>query len=363
MDDLKVYFCDLCNTSIPEQDIGEGRAKQLHGKTVGACCLGELGQAAPAAAAAKTAAPGAQSAGGGVVASTIVVLVAIAGATLFLDSRHADEAKVAQDAVTSVRDQIRPLSDQLLRLEQRMDTTLKGDALAPVQTRLEAVATEVGGIEARVVQAVRDNATRLRDLATQIGSLESGQRDHVARIAELQSEMRRTGERVDEWIAAGARVAAPTIDPPADSGAGAGAVPTDAAGPGAGLPEHLQAFVAQLTDADDGERFEAVDELLQSGDARVYGHILPLAADPDPFVRRLVFEGLKDHRDPVSVDALIKALGDTESLVRYTAHASLKALTEQDFAFDPDAASGKRASMQRRWQEWWDKNRDTLFKS
>ena len=67
-------------------------------------------------------------------------------------------------------------------------------------------------------------------------------------------------------------------------------------------------------------------------------------------------EGLKDFRRPEVVDVLLVALADPESLVRLTAHASLKAITGQRFDFD-DASQSSRSSSQRRWSEWWDKNR------
>ena len=38
----EVFFCDLCNTSVPQQDLDTGAAARTHDKIVGACCLTEL---------------------------------------------------------------------------------------------------------------------------------------------------------------------------------------------------------------------------------------------------------------------------------------------------------------------------------
>ncbi len=359
MDELQVYFCDLCTTSVPEQDLDTGDAIRLHDKVIGSCCLKELRGGATTEAKAGGARSGSAA---GWFATAFVMLVAVAGATVFLEWRVAEEAKNLGSSMSSSRDAVTRLDERLVSVERRLGATLSDGALNPIETKIASIQAELGGVEERVIGSVRGNATRLRDLGTHMHSLDSGQREQIARTAEfkteVQSELRRLGDRVDEIAAAPRMPTTPVVDAGAtnDEGDGAPAMPEPDA-----LPEPLSGFVAQLTDRDDGARFEAVDELLQSGDPRVFPHILPLASDADPFVRRLVFEGLKDFRDATAVDALIQALGDAESLVRYTAYASLKALTSHDITFDPDAAAGKRASMQRRWQEWWDKNRGDLF--
>ena len=127
------------------------------------------------------------------------------------------------------------------------------------------------------------------------------------------------------------------------------------------LPGPLAHQVRRLADADAGTRFEAVEELLSSGDPRVLDPVLPLANDADPFVRRLVLEGISEFRDRKVVDTLLVALADPEEIVRFTAHASLKSVTGQNLPFDPDASDSERSAMQRRWKKWWDENRDAAL--
>lgn len=358
MDELQVYFCDLCNTSVPEQDLASGDAQRIHDKIIGACCLKELraGSSPAAPAAIGDSAPKAGSSKGWFLAA-FVMLIAVAGSTVFLEWRIAQESTTVGRTLRGARSDLDTIDERVVSVEKRLGSTLSEGALDPVQDRVKRVAAELTGVEERIVGSVSRNATRLRDIGTQIHALDSGQRDHVARIAELHGEMRRLTERVDDLIVAAARRPEPASTVPEEVSADPETVPP---APDA-LPPQLASFVAQLKDPDDGARFEAVDELLQSGDKRVFPHVLPLSKDPDPFVRRLVFEGLKDYRSPESVDVLVEALADSESLVRYTAHASLKSLTGQDFPFDPDAAAGKRAGMQRRWREWWGKNREGMF--
>ena len=126
------------------------------------------------------------------------------------------------------------------------------------------------------------------------------------------------------------------------------------------LPPELAHEVAKLKDSDPGTRFEAVDKLIESRNAVVIADLVAMTNDADLFVRRLTVEGLRDFHMPESVDALLTALADVEGIVRHTAYASLTKLTGQAIAFDPDGKRDERRTAQRRWQDWWDKNRATF---
>ena len=100
-DNLEVLFCDLCNSSIAEKDVLEGRLVRLHGKVIGPCCTGPIAADAAAAGAGPSAstipapdpdgkdgksgkqndAVGAGS-GSGFWPAALVLLVAIAAATI-----------------------------------------------------------------------------------------------------------------------------------------------------------------------------------------------------------------------------------------------------------------------------------------
>src|SRR5262245_5286563 len=83
---LEVTFCDLCGASVPVADLSSGAAVKHLGKTVGACCMPALSGAAAHAAAPVA---GARSAGaqGHLLPVAIVLLAAVASATIFLDQK------------------------------------------------------------------------------------------------------------------------------------------------------------------------------------------------------------------------------------------------------------------------------------
>jgi hypothetical protein len=131
----------------------------------------------------------------------------------------------------------------------------------------------------------------------------------------------------------------------------------DRGGPGSGLAPHLAEQVENLQQKDPAIRFEAVDELLRSKDNAIVPFLLPMANDPDAFVRRLTVEGLRDFRVPEVVDVLLVGLGDSDENVRDTAWRSLREVTGQRLPFEATASKDARARAQQKWQEWWEANR------
>ena len=182
--------------------------------------------------------------------------------------------------------------------------------------------------------------------------------DSVRRdIKEVQLEVVRLGRELATAAAAPRSLATPGSSASAPAGASEAADASSDDEPDLALPANLAAQVTRLKDDDAGNRFEAVDQLVQSKNSATLPYLLPMLKDGDPFVRRLTAEGLARFKQASSVDALLVTLADPESIVRHTAHASLKKLTSQDIAFDPDGSASARSSSQRRWKDWWAKNR------
>ena len=72
-----------------------------------------------------------------------------------------------------------------------------------------------------------------------------------------------------------------------------------------------------------------------------------------PHVRSRAVTLGDDLPDAIAVPALIDRLEDTDSVVRLSAHESLKRRTGQDFGFIPWAEAAVRARSVARWREWW----------
>lgn len=348
---LEVFFCDLCNASVPQRDLETGDARRVNEKVVGRCCLVPLREGAPAAASS------ANPSGSGVVVGT-VLLAAIAGATVFLDWRFGEEQARVGAALVGTRDDIGKQSERLARLE-RLSSEVAGRAdLERVVQGLGALERARGAQEEtnkNAIDAVVEGST------AQIAKLSLAFTDAVA----MQRQQHETLHGELRALAAdlAALKAAPRPEPRAEPAAPPAASPVEPApAPNAdsGLPPELAHQVARLGDADAAIRFEAVDKLVQSKNAAVLPPLLKMTKDVDDFVRRLTVEGLAGFRHPDTVDALLVALADPVNIVRMTAYNSLKVLTGQKLAFDPEGSQTDRLAAQRRWQEWWKTARKTF---
>lgn len=351
-DQVEVAFCDFCGTSVPAADLGSGAALRLQGKTVGACCLTKL---RPANASGGV--PEATRAGGHdarLMPVAISLLAALAAATIFLDNRIADaelrrgkQHEQLVQAMGSHSDVIQGIGVDMDGAARRADLDAFGDKLAT----FAAAAQQDGAQQREQLDTIRRDVVAL-------------QKEHRAAAAAtidyrpLFDDLRQQTQRLAATLAE-MRSAAPTLSA-APVEAATPAVPDEGPGTPDALPGALGEHVRKLGSADAAVRFEAVDELLRSKNPAILNHILPLARDPDSFVRRLTIEGLRDYKRPEAIEALLVALGDGDENVRDTAWRSLREASGQKLPFEASASKDVRARAQQRWQDWWDKNKATF---
>ncbi len=369
--ELEVFFCDLCNTSVPQRDLELGVAARVKGRVVGQCCLGQLRGIAqatqPAAAAAPVAKPTpavvavGSAPRGGLLATAVVLLAAIAAGAMFLDWRLTVESEALARRINAIEGGVGGLGERLPVLEDRL-AVLAGTAdLDRLRERLDGIAQSMVDRELRLQAALEGTNGRIevlsKDLHREVAQLGEGQRDQGAALSAFGREVRDVSRELAAAmidLRAAARPA-PAMMPPASVAAEDGS-----AAPIVALAPELATEVARLADPDPGTRFEAVDKLLESGDMAVLDALLPMAVDVDPFVRRLTIDGLSGFRAAASVETLIEALGDSESIVRHAAYGALRRLTGQELAYDPDGRPDDLRAGQKRWAGWWEKNRDTF---
>lgn len=339
----EVYFCDLCNTSVPQQDLDSGAAARTHGKIVGACCLAALRGDVPAAARGE----------GRLLPVAFVLLAAVAAATIFLDHRLSDETHQARTAVELVARTVRAQDERFADLERGLDASARSAEVEALNQRIEGQQAALNAVEAKLVQTLEEQAGTVRSLRDEVLAVRDSRPDYMPVLDRLQERMMQLATSVAELKAMPRpepRDAMHDPNLPAPSG--------DDVARDTGLPPELAHEVAKLDDPDAGTRFEAVDDLLRSNNPAVLEHLLPMAQDADIFVRRLTVEGLRQFRAPAAVEVLLVSLADPEEIVRDTAWRSLKELTGQNIPFEATGNESARSRSQQRWQDWWERNKD-----
>jgi hypothetical protein len=352
-DDVEVSFCDLCGTSVPVADLNSGVAVRHQGKTIGGCCLPSLrgNAAAPAGPVAHTTVVRSASPEGRLLPVAIALLAAIAAATIFLDQRTSEQDRVRLEEVKKLQEAQVSDSQVLQGLAVAMDAV-------PRRADLDAVLTRLGEVAAAASEAQQAQQKQFGRLAEELAAVAQEQRTQAAKSVDygpLFEDLRQRQVRLADMVAT-LRAVAPSGEP-ANAPATPPATPEPA---GPTLPPALAEHVKKLTSGDPAVRFEAVDELLRSKDQLALPHLLPLARDPDAFVRRLTVEGLSAWKRPEVVEALLTALGDTDEYVCDTAWRSLKDVTGQKIAFESSGSKDARARAAQKWREWWEKNKATF---
>lgn len=345
---LEVTFCDLCGTSVPVADLSSSAALRHNGKLVGACCLLALRAGSGGTATIDAS----RAAGAPLLPVAIVLLAAIATATIFLDQKILGLDTLGRAAHDQVRQAQRSDSDVLQALDVGMDSIARKADLDVLVGKLALFEISLQQANDQARQRAESSRLDLETVRQEVRNVAAASIDYRP----LFDDMRQKQQRLAEAVMA--RPPAAEAVPPTGGETAGPPEPTPPVADPEALPPALAEQAKKLMATDPAVRFEAVDELLRSKNALVLAHLIPLARDPDAFVRRLTVDGLRDFKRPEAVEALLVAMTDTDENVRDTAWRSLKEVTGQKLPFDTHATKDSRARAAQRWQEWWDKNKD-----
>ncbi len=370
--EMKIHFCDICNESVPQTDLGAGKAYVRKGRVVCATCDNAMSRfeaesrgdkaAAQEAAPAEAASPEveaarteltARSGAGSLVAVTVAslaILVTVAAATILAERiRNVEQgairsmgdvrsdmeyrANLLESDLRSARDEdqanLEFVQEELLglRSEVRDESLARQASVAAVRAEFDAALTRFGELDAVVKAATRNGS-----------ELDSVNRTLLAFSGDLQN----VAERIAE-LEVGGILVTPEMDliasgPPAWTG-----------------------LVDELTSDNAGSRWSAVQALGETGDVQVVPHLIPMLTDADIFVRMATARILGDLRAMQAIPALIQALNDGEASVREASVVTLRALSGRNFRFDPSASVSERQRRIQAWEAWWSENESDLL--
>ncbi len=392
-----VLFCDLCNESVPQQDIDAKRARLVNGRVVCATCEGLMsagfapGAPRPAAVSPPTpseqAAYGAKAPGAGPGPAGGAAANALTGQGPGAAPGRRRERQSVSGAALAMIAMLTALGIGW-RLDRKFEAGQRGydQALAKHVLQYQAAARDVRASNA----ALGDTSDALRaSLAADVDELTRELRAETERWQtqsretldelraferELASFQQLAGliDRHDkEMVGLQAKFAGllddltrltsrlgkleqmpiVTFAEPANGSHGANA----ARGQAAEQRPRWHGLLGGLESPNADERWLAVDELGQAGDPAAAPFLVPMLRDEDTFVRMAAARILGALAAPVGIPALIDALEDSEGAVREAAMVALQSATGRDMRFDPHAASADRAKRVKAWRDWWAK--------
>lgn len=406
---MEIYFCDLCNESVPQSDLDTGQAFVRKGRVVCAACdraMGGAGEEAGGDAAGEKAreaqlrpapaafgsAPGpaharqpaerraegpvaavraggsAAAGGGGGVLVGMLALVFAAGGFALLVGKVDDVAEGVQQASATARRDVDAMRRSQDAFIQSLDARFMNSE-ERIHSRRDAGRKVLEKSLASLRKELATTGERLDQSSERVAAVQAliaeGDRANERRVEELteallsmEKDMRFYSDRMIEMeeTLRGISSRPGTLTP---SGSRAASGGSDAPGP---IAKAWDGLLPDLQHANAGIRLDAVYALGETGDRDVIPYLIPMLSDVDLFVRMATARVLEDLEAKTAVPALIDALEDPSSAVREAAMVALRHITGQDFRFEPTAQSdAKRAKAVKAWRDWWKKSGDDFL--
>jgi hypothetical protein len=363
----EIYFCDVCNESVPVVDLEQGRALRVKERVVCAVCNRAMGgslatgtESASSSGHAATAAPSPavpihshghaytathhppSGAGAALALGALGLGIAVSVGVWARGELEAFRVAAAADSERTMVVQ-REFAARLeaSEIEERSRRELSASEAREEWMNLRA---EVAELRTRGDSGLADLSAKLAEASQRMAALDLS----LASVARHDAELVSVQQKLVELRAAVDALSTELSTKLAEvrragGGAGSAAETED--------PAWL-ALLEQLRSANVSERYVALVGLASSRDPRATAEVLPSLKDADIFLRMAAARALGDLASRDAISALM------EALVREAAYLSLRSITQRDLPFDahsPDAA--ERAKRIKTWREWWEKER------
>jgi len=349
---MKIYFCDVCNESIPLQDIKDGVATTVGGKIY--CASHNPLQAMQGITANKST----EKTSIVLFAIVIVLLMAVLAIMLWGQGNKDEEFATlsSQDKlrgdVGNVTERLNLLQPDVVALKvksQEQETILTG-----IQTDIIQLRGDLAGVRGEV-RNLSENLSTTSDLRTAVDGVALKLGEFNGRMSALENDYSGIRQRLNGYKADLDRLAQ------------AGPVAVSPQATNSGEPAHkpatekeskeLKELKAKLTSKDNSVRFEAVNLVYDNRIKEALPYLLPLLEDPDQFVQVGAIQTVGEFLYLPAIPVLVKVLKDPDVTVREEALLQLIRMTgETGLNFDPRGSNSERDKAIKKWEDWLKKN-------
>lgn len=370
-DAVKIYFCDICNESIPLKDLELGAAIAIKGKVICERCnpQGTPRAAAPSTSFSPAPVAAAVGSGGGGLSgwvSAIALIASVAALSLNFMQRE-DGRNTSQTLQQSLQNSghERDLKIEKLLGEQKaiakelqdLAKSLRGEILGELDK--ERMSSENrGALLKERLDLLQESLRQTDTLRTRVEQIDAWKSGTVQTLAAIKADLESYMQELRSVKEAAAKASSGSAQPAAGIVVGG-----PAATPAVPVPG-WEDILKRLKDADPGVRWTAILDLVATGDPRAVPYLLPLLKDTDHFVRKNAADSLGELDAKAAVGELIDALNDTEHYVRESVYTALKRITKQSIKFDPYAKTKEERDRGiAAWRDWWTANKAKLLGS
>ncbi len=350
---MKIYFCDVCNESIPIQDIKDGVATTVGGKIY--CRSHNPLQAVQGLAVKKS------SEKTSIVLFAIVIVLLMAVLAIMLWGQgDKDEEFATLSSQVKLRSDLGNITERLNLLQpdtvalkvksQEQETILSG-----IQTDIIQLRGDLAGVRGEV-RNLAENLTTASDLRTEVKELALKLGEFNGRMSSLENEYSSIRQRLNSYRADLDKLASAGPVTVTTSGTKPGSTRTDKPAK-AEESKELKELKGKLTSKDNSVRFEAVNLVYDNRIKEALPYLLPLLEDPDQFVQVGAIQTVGEFLYLPAIPILVKVLKDPDVTVREEALLQLIRMTgETSLNFDPRGSNSERDKAVKKWEEWLKKN-------
>ena len=364
---MELLFCDLCQEAVPSSDAERGLAFVKGDRVVCRACNAAMGGLSGGALEEEPATRGPVADATshptprparrpGLVSPGVAAALGVAAIALTLFAVVALLVRL-ESISREWREEFSTVGEKVDDLSQRELGTRRFMVAEAGRVSEEVLRSELGRLETMERQLAELRASLMGDEArsgpeseeslsdTQASLLTAG--DGLARVRELEEQILFLQARVFE-LTEGVPLRAAEVEQAEER-----PLP---------LPKSLAELVARLGDDDPVERVGALYALTKVSDPGVVSHVVPLLDDEDRYIRALSARTLERMEARSAIQSLLDALEDSDATVREAVVSALRAITGEQFGFDPLGPLAERKQATARWRAWWGEHwKDFLY--
>jgi hypothetical protein len=329
-----LFFCNLCDQSVPVARLEAGDAVRHGGRVICPTCCDALAMTL------KGESSGGKS--GNMIVPLFVGLVACA-ATVFV---YLELGEVRKDSTGKVNDAVMSFQGSLNAGQQDSKETL-----AAFGQQIDQMEIAMGDGFAQGVENVAAVDRRVRSMGSQVEQLEGladGQATLQQSVRSVQAQLQVTEEGLREVRTGQEFLRDNLADVERKLVVAAAAPPKES-----GFSSEVQALVDKLKEEDPLQRVAAIEKLSKYEDPALVPFVEALLDDNYEMNRFYAANTLGSWEAMASVPALIETLGDDFAFVRKEANAALVMITKEDMGYDAKGSDRDRQKASERWTEWW----------
>jgi len=344
---MKIYFCDICNESIPLQDIKEGVATTIDGKIY---CQDHNPLKALERVNVK---PGPRRLTNVLFTLVIVLLVAILAVLIWGDRSDQSEFATCADQdllrgdLDAAQNRLAVLAPEIEALKETDQA--RGQASLDYQKYKAELEERLFGMNNQI-KHLAETLQSASDVRKSVGELLLKQDEYNTRLLALEREIQSFNQRLNAYEKDLARLEASGV---AVMPGGPGETLTPAGPTAAGESEELRRLKERLASKDNSVRFDAVNEIYDRRVKEALPYLVALLDDPDQFVQVAAIQTIGEFIYLQAIPELIKVLRDSDDTAREEALTHLVRMTgETNLKFDTRASKSEREKWIKKWEQW-----------